>query len=132
MWTPKAPLMLNLRRWSWKALLSLQPCLLHIFAVCDGCCCSSKDDQSTVQWCGVIFRISWAFVNYSTPWHCALVVVRAAATAITHAEYVKQAWLQGEEGFPRPASPTCCFTRLLRQAALRCLAARHYGTRRRH
>ena len=27
-----------------------------------------------------------------------MVVVRAAATAITHAEYVKQAWLQGEEG----------------------------------
>ena len=27
-----------------------------------------------------------------------MVVVIAAATAITHAEYVKQAWLQGEEG----------------------------------
>ena len=64
-----------------------------------------------------MIKIPWNSGNYCRSWHCALVVVRAAATAITHAEYVKQAWLQGEEGFPRPASPTCCFTRLLRGLA---------------
>ena len=64
-----------------------------------------------------MIKIPWNSGNDSRSWHCALVVVRTAATAITHAEYVKQAWLQGEEGFPRPASPTCCFTRLLRGLA---------------
>ena len=32
MWTPKAPLKLNLRCWPWKVLPSLQPCLLHVFS----------------------------------------------------------------------------------------------------
>ena len=37
-------------------------------------------------------------------WLFALVVFKAAATAITHAKYVKPAWLQGDKDFLRPAS----------------------------
>ena len=35
------------------------PCSHACFSVCDGCCCSSNDNQGTVPWSWVISSISW-------------------------------------------------------------------------
>ena len=67
-----------------------------------------------------LIKIPWNSGNYSRSWHCALVVVRAAATAITHAE----ASMAARRGGLSKAS----FTHLLLHPATAALGMRHRGT----